>query len=68
VDEINAEKSARNAYQSLAKVVRAIFKDDKARLTALRLSGTTYSQTTNCVSPTINWIRNDEAQNDLKPL
>lgn len=34
-----AEKSARDAYQSLAKVARAIFKDDKARLTALGLTG-----------------------------
>jgi hypothetical protein len=34
-----AEKSARDAYQSLSKVARAIFKDDKARLTALGLTG-----------------------------
>ena len=34
-----AEKSARDAYQSLAKVARAIFKNDKARLTALGLTG-----------------------------
>ena len=33
-----AEKSARDAYQSLAKVARAIFKNDKARLTALGLT------------------------------
>jgi hypothetical protein len=38
--ELNqAEKSARDAYQSLAKVARAIFKEDKPRLTALGLSG-----------------------------
>jgi hypothetical protein len=36
---LKAEKSARDAYQSLAKVARAIFKDDKARLTALGLTG-----------------------------
>lgn len=36
----DAEKSARDAYQSLSKVARAIFKDDKARLTALGLTGT----------------------------
>ena len=35
-----AETSARDAYQALAKVARAIFKDDKARLTALGLTGT----------------------------
>jgi len=34
-----AEKDARDAYQALAKVSRAIFKDDKARLTALGLTG-----------------------------
>ncbi|MBI5965704.1 MAG: hypothetical protein HY863_19680 [Chloroflexi bacterium] len=34
----DAGKSARDAYQSLAKVARAIFKNDKARLTALGLS------------------------------
>jgi hypothetical protein len=34
-----AEKSARDAYQSLSKVARAIFKTDKARLTALGLTG-----------------------------
>lgn len=34
-----AEKEARGAYQSLAKVSRAIFKGDKPRLTALGLGG-----------------------------
>lgn len=34
-----AEKEARDAYQSLAKVARAVFKGDKARLTALGLEG-----------------------------
>ena len=39
--ELNqAEKSARDAYQSLAKVARAVFKNDKPRLTALGLTGT----------------------------
>jgi len=36
---VEAEKSARDAYQALAKVARAIFKDDRARLTALGLTG-----------------------------
>jgi hypothetical protein len=36
----SAEKTARDAYQSLAKVARAIFKNDKARLTAFGLKGT----------------------------
>lgn len=35
-----AEAAARDAYQALAKVARAIFVDDKARLTALGLTGT----------------------------
>ena len=35
----SAEKTARDAYQSLAKVSRAIFKNDKARLTAFGLTG-----------------------------
>jgi hypothetical protein len=34
-----AKKDAHDAYQALAKVSRAIFKDDKARLTALGLTG-----------------------------
>jgi hypothetical protein len=42
---VTAEKSARDAYQSLAKVARAIFKDDKARLTALGLTGTSLRTT-----------------------
>jgi hypothetical protein len=36
---VQAEKSARDAYQSLAKVARAVFGKDKAQLTALGLSG-----------------------------
>lgn len=36
---LKAERSARDAYQSLAKVARAVFKDDKARLTSLGLRG-----------------------------
>jgi hypothetical protein len=35
-----AEKSARDAYQSLAKVARAVFGRDKGQLTALGLDGT----------------------------
>jgi len=35
----HAEKSARDAYQSLAKVARAVFGKDKAQLTALGLNG-----------------------------
>ena len=34
-----AEKSARDAYQSLAKVARAVFLKDKAQLSALGLTG-----------------------------
>ena len=34
-----AEKSARDAYQSLAKVARAVFAKDKAQLSALGLTG-----------------------------
>ena len=36
---IKAEKIARNAYQDLAKVARAIFKNDKAKLKMLGLEG-----------------------------
>jgi len=39
--ELNqAEKSARDAYQSLAKVARAVFKEEAPRLTTLGLTGT----------------------------
>jgi hypothetical protein len=34
-----AENSARDAYQALAQVARAVFKEDRARLTALGLQG-----------------------------
>jgi hypothetical protein len=36
---LKAEKIARNAYQDLAKVARAIFKNDKAKLKMLGLEG-----------------------------
>ena len=36
---LKAEKTARNAYQDLAKVARAIFKNDKAKLKMLGLEG-----------------------------
>jgi hypothetical protein len=36
---LEAEKTAHDAYQALAQVARAIFQEDKARLTALGLTG-----------------------------
>ena len=40
-----AEKSARDAYQALAKVARAVFLKDKAQLSALGLTGSTPKDT-----------------------
>jgi len=40
-----AEESARDAYQALAKVARAVFGKDKAQLNALGLSGSTPKDT-----------------------
>ena len=40
-----AEKSARDAYQSLAKVARAVFLKDKSQLNALGLNGSTPKDT-----------------------
>ena len=40
-----AEKCARDAYQSLAKVARAVFSKDKAQLNALGLNGNTPKDT-----------------------
>ena len=40
-----AEESARDAYQALAKVARAVFLRDKAQLNALGLSGSTPKNT-----------------------
>jgi hypothetical protein len=45
-----AEKFARDAYQSLAKVARAVFGRDKAQLTALGLGGTMPKDTAGFVS------------------
>ncbi len=40
-----AEKGARDAYQALAKVARAVFAKDKSKLASLGLSGTTPRET-----------------------
>lgn len=61
-----AEASARDAYQALAKVARAIFQNDKGRLTALGLNGTTPIATAAFLASAASLFENAGAATDLE--
>ncbi len=60
-----AEKSARDAYQALAKVARAIFKNYKARLTALGLTGSAPRSTAEFLAAAASLFDNASGASDL---
>lgn len=61
----SAEKTARDAYQALAKVSRAIFKTDKARLTAFGLTGSAPLTTSGFIASASALFDNAYAAPDL---
>lgn len=63
---LTAEKSARDAYQALAKVARAVFKQDKARLTALGLTSAAPSATAEFLVSAASLFDNAAQASDLE--
>lgn len=61
-----AAVSARDAYQSLAKVARAIFKNDKARLTALGLTSAMPAATAEFLAAAASLFDNAAQASDLE--